>query len=160
DLLAQVRDEGKIKQLALTNFDTNHVRIITEHGIRLVSNQVQYSIIDHRPEVAMVPYCTQNNISLLTYGTVCGGFLREKYLNKPEPRGYELATVSLRKYKQMIDAWGDWGLFQTLLRTLHSIAARYNVSIANVAVRYILDKPAVAGVIVGTRLGVSQHIND
>lgn len=160
DYLAHLRDEGQIKQLGLTNFDTNHVRIITEHGIRLVSNQVQFSIIDRRPEVAMIPYCTENKIFLLTYGTVCGGLLSEKYLNQPEPRGYELTTVSLRKYKQIVDAWGDWGLFQTLLRTLHSIAMKYNVSIANVAVRYILDKPRVAGVIVGTRLGVSQHIND
>lgn len=34
------------------------------------------------------------------------------------------------------------------------------MSIPNVAVRYILDKPAVAGVIVGSRLGVSEHLED
>jgi len=32
------------------------------------------------------------------------------------------------------------------------------VSIANVGIRYILDRPAVAGVIVGARLGATQHI--
>ncbi|CAF1549873.1 unnamed protein product, partial [Rotaria sordida] len=40
------------------------------------------------------------------------------------------------------------------------IANKYNVSIANVAVRYILDKPTVAGVIIGVRLGLSEHLQD
>ena len=54
----------------------------------------------------------------------------------------------------MIDAWGGWDLFQELLTTLNRIAQKYNVSIANVATRYILDKSAVADVIIGVRLGI------
>ena len=57
----------------------------------------------------------------------------------------------------MIDKWGGWNLFQELLSTLNRIAQKYNVSIANVATRYILDKPAVAGVIIGVRLGIINH---
>ncbi|MGC2755291.1 aldo/keto reductase, partial [Candidatus Binatus sp.] len=41
--LADVQHEGKIRHLALTNFDTERLRIITDAGIRIVSNQVQYS---------------------------------------------------------------------------------------------------------------------
>ncbi|NDJ54048.1 MAG: aldo/keto reductase, partial [Chloroflexi bacterium] len=48
--MADLRDAGKIHHLALTNFDTIRVRRITEAGIRIVSNQVQYSLIDRRPE--------------------------------------------------------------------------------------------------------------
>ena len=51
--LADVQHEGKIRHLALTNFDTERLRIITDAGIRIVSNQVQYSLIDRRPEAAM-----------------------------------------------------------------------------------------------------------
>ena len=58
----------------------------------------------------------------------------------------------------MVDAWGGWPLFQQLLSVLRSIADKHQVSIANVAKRYILDKPAVAGVIIGARLGVAEHI--
>ena len=60
----------------------------------------------------------------------------------------------------MIDAWGGWTLFQELLSTLNRIAQKYNVSIANVATRYVLDKAAVAGVIIGVRLGITDHINN
>ncbi len=158
--LAELRDEGKIRHLALTNFDTAHLKIISEHGIRVVSNQVQYSLIDRRPEVRMVPFCQEHAIQLLTYGTVCGGLLAEKYLGQPEPGYGVLNTASLQKYKQMIDTWGGWGLFQELLRVLKQIGDKHRVSIANVAVRSILDRPAVAGVIVGVRLGVADHCTD
>ena len=158
--LAGLRDEGKIHRVALTNFDTQRLRDIDEHGIRVVSNQVQYSLIDRRPEVQMSEFCQEHRVWLLAYGAVCGGLLSEKYLGQPEPGRGQLNTASLGKYKQMIDAWGGWELFQQLLATLNRIAGKHAVSIANVAVRYILDRPAVAGVIVGARLGVSEHIAD
>ena len=158
--LADLRDEGRIREVALTNFDTQRMRDIAAHGIRVVSNQVQYSLIDRRPEVAMAGLCTEQGSSLLAYGTVCGGLLTDRYLGQPEPSRAQMNTASLGKYKQMIDAWGGWGLFQQLLSTLRNIADKHNASIANVAVRYVLDRPAVAGVIVGARLGVAEHIAD
>jgi aryl-alcohol dehydrogenase-like predicted oxidoreductase len=158
--LAELRDAGRIKHLALTNFDTEHVRAIMENGIKIVANQVQYSIVDRRPEVRMARYCRDNGISLLAYGTVLGGLLAEKYLGRPEPRASELGTASLRKYKNMIDAWGGWSLFQELLAALKRIANKHAASIASVGTRYILDRPAVAGVIIGTRLGIAEHMAD
>jgi aryl-alcohol dehydrogenase-like predicted oxidoreductase len=158
--MADLRDEGKIRHLALTNFDTENVQRILHQGIRIVSNQVQYSLIDLRPERAMAPLCQAHGMSLLTYGTLGGGLISDTYLGQPEPHGGELHTVSLRKYKPMVDAWGGWELFQTLLTTLRSIADKHGVSIANVATRAILDRPAVAGVIVGVRLGLAEHRQD
>ena len=155
--LAELREAGKLRHLGLTNFDTEHLSRITNAGISIVSNQVQFSLIDRRPEVAMIPFCQAHQIQLLTYGTLCGGLLTEKYLGQSEPRGRQLNTASLHKYKQMVDAWGDWELFQALLSTLGEIAQKHGVSIANVAVRAILDRPAVAGVIIGVRLGVTEH---
>jgi aryl-alcohol dehydrogenase-like predicted oxidoreductase len=160
DYLAELQQAGQIKHLALTNFDSAHLQRILEHGIPIVSNQVQYSLIDRRPEVRLVPLCQARQVWLLTYGSLCGGLLSDHYLDQPEPGRWALTTASLNKYKQMIDAWGGWGLFQKLLHTLKGIANKHNVSLANVATRYILDKPAVAGVIVGVRLGLSDHHAD
>jgi aryl-alcohol dehydrogenase-like predicted oxidoreductase len=134
--------------------------MITDSDLQIASNQVQYSIIDRRPEVKMIPFCKAHNISLLAYGSICGGLLSEVYIGKKEPSAVELDTLSLRKYKKMIDAWGDWNLFQRLLLTLNSIAKKHNASIANVATNYILAKANVAGVIIGVRLGIVDHIND
>jgi len=155
--LTKLRDEGKIKHLGLTNFDTERVQVMTAQGFKLVSNQVQFSIIDQRPDVKMIPFCQKHGIKLLTYGTLLGGFLSEKYLGASEPTRADLDTQSLQKYKNMIDAWGGWSLFQKLLVVLEQIAQKHNAGIANVATRFILDKPSVAGVIIGARLGISEH---
>ncbi len=158
--LAALRDEGLLRHVGLTNFDTERMRIIADADVRVVSNQVQFSIVDQRPLVAMQSFCIENNISLLAYGALCGGLLSDRYLGAREPSAASLNTASLRKYKQMIDAWGGWTLFQTLLTTLSEIAARHQVSIANVAVRFVLEQQAVGGVIAGARLGVSENIAD
>lgn len=158
--LSDLRDEGLIKHIGLTNFDTERMQIMIDSGLQIVSNQVQFSIIDRRPEVKMIPFCLEHNISLLAYGSICGGLISARYLGRVEPSTAELDTLSLRKYKQMIDAWGGWNLFQKLLLTLESIAQKYDVSIANVATNYILAKAVVAGVIIGDRLGIVDHRND
>lgn len=162
--LSDLQKEGVIRELALTNFDTQRLEEITNKGIRISSNQVQYSLIDQRPAARMQQFCLDNNIQLLTYGTLAGGLLSERYLGKAEPTSRaELDTASLSKYKNMIDAWGDWTLFQELLVTLETVAKRHDCSLASVATRLVLDRPAVGGVIVGCRLGVAgagHHIAD
>lgn len=162
--LSDMQQEGLIRELALTNFDTQRLQEITSRGIRISSNQVQYSLIDQRPAAKMEQFCLANNIHLLTYGTLAGGLLTERYLGKAEPKSRaELNTASLSKYKNMIDAWGGWSLFQELLVTLETVAKRHECSVASIATRYVLDRPAVGGVIVGCRLGVAgagQHISD
>lgn len=157
--LESLRDEGKIKNVGLTNFDTDRMQIMLDNEIHLTSNQVQYSILDQRPQTKMTPFCQKNKIHLLGYGTLLGGFFSEKYLGTAEPTRMDLDTASLQKYKNMIDFWGGWNLFQDLLVVLNEIAIKHDASIANVATRFVLDKPMVAGVIIGTRLGISEHIS-
>ncbi|KAL5763796.1 hypothetical protein ACOSP7_016158 [Xanthoceras sorbifolium] len=161
--LTDLKEEGKIKTVALTNFDSERLRIILEKGIPVVSNQVQHSIVDMRPQQKMAELCQLTGVKLITYGTVMGGLLSEKFLdtNLAIPfAGPSLNTPSLQKYKRMVDAWGGWTQFQVLLQTLKKIASKHGVSIPVVAVRYILDQPAVAGSMVGVRLGLSEHIKD
>ncbi len=158
--LSKLQSEQKIKHLGLTNFDTERVRIMIENGFHIVSNQVQYSILDQRPEKIMTPFFVKNGIKILTYGTLLGGFFSEKYLGVDEPHRGELTTSSLQKYKNMIDVWGGWQLFQELLCTMNEIAKKHQCSISNIATRFVLDKPQVAGVIIGARLGITNHRND
>ena len=158
--LSRLQKEQKIGHLGLTNFDTERVKIMVESGFQIVSNQVQYSILDQRPEKLMAPFFARHGIKILTYGTLLGGFFSEKYLDAKEPHRGKLNTYSLQKYKNMIDVWGGWQLFQELLHVLDDIAKKHHCSIANIATRFVLDRPQVAGVIIGARLGITNHIND
>ena len=148
--LLDFQRQGKIDLLGGTNFDTARSRTLTEAGIPLASMQVQYSLLDARPEAGLVPLCAQTGMKLLCYGTLAGGFLSERWVGATEPRE-PYANRSLVKYKLVIDEWGGWDLFQVLLGTLKAIADRHGAGIAAVATRWVLDKPQVAGVIVGAR---------
>ncbi|MBE9032084.1 aldo/keto reductase [filamentous cyanobacterium LEGE 11480] len=158
--LTDLQAAGKIRHLGLTNFDTEHLQIVLDAGIPIVTNQIQFSLLDQRPLVSMSELCQQHDIKLLAYGTICGSFISSDFLGKPDLSRFQLNTASLRKYKNIIEAWGGWALFQELLSTLKTIADKHSVSISNVASRYVLEQPAVAGVIIGARLGVSEHIRD
>ncbi|KAJ1330847.1 aldo/keto reductase [Microdochium nivale] len=161
DAIRYIAEDKRVAALGLCNFDTEHMEKTLQQGVRIHSNQVQFSLIDSRPTVRMGKVCEAHDVKLLTYGTLCGGFLSEKWLGKPEPSPYdEAVTPSQRKYHGMIRAWGDWTLFQELLRTLKIVAAKYSVDISNVATRWVLDFAYVGAVIVGARMGISEHTSE
>ncbi|KAK7692910.1 hypothetical protein QCA50_004548 [Cerrena zonata] len=163
--LRDLQHEGKISAIGLCNFDSARTdEICQELGPgAIVCNQVQFSLVDVRPLYGMAGVCERHNVKLLTYGTLCGGFLADRWLNEPQPEHYAgNLTPSQRKYLDMIlKAWGTWALFQELLSTLRAIGDRHGaVSIANVATRWVLDHSFVGAVIIGTRLGISDHTGD
>lgn len=156
--LQELKNEGLIRHLGLTNFDTAHLQVVVNSGIEVVSNQVCYSLLDQRAAGEMTQLCLKHGVKLLAFGTVAGGFLSEKWLRKPEPVLSDSLTWSQMKYKRFIDAAGGWERFQNLLHTLLPIAQKHGVGIATLASHYMLLQPAVAGVIIGARLGKSEHL--
>ncbi|KAF9476559.1 Aldo/keto reductase [Pholiota conissans] len=159
--LLDLKINGAISAIGLCNFDAIRTdEICTELGPgAIVSNQVQFSLIDTRPLHGMSDVCERHGLKLLTYGTLCGGFLADKWLGSPEPDPYSgNLTPSQRKYLDMIvKAWGTWELFQSLLLALRKIGDRHGKSISNIATRWVLDHPFVGAVIIGARLGISEH---
>jgi len=156
--LTRLREGGLIRNLGVTNFDAAHLRVALSDGIPLVSNQVSFSLIDRRALGPLSDLCADTGMSLLAYGTLCGGFLSERWLGTPEPD--EVADWSKMKYKRFIDETGGWEGFQAILRAARTIADKHGASIANVATAWVLVQPAVAGVIVGARLGERNHAED
>lgn len=161
EFLQELQAEGLIRHLGMTNVDTAHLRVMVRSGIPIVSNQISFSLLDRRARSGgLLEFARDNGITVLAYGTLAGGFLTERWLGRPEPDWSALATWSQMKYGRFIREAGGWAGVQALLRTLHGVAERHGVSIANVASRAILDEPAVGGVIIGARLGQSEHRDD
>jgi aryl-alcohol dehydrogenase-like predicted oxidoreductase len=145
-----LRQDGLLRHIGLTNFDVPHVRRFVEAGIPVRSHQVQYSMLDRRPAGDMAAFCAANGIGLLAYGALAGGFFSERWLGQGEP-AEPIGNRSLVKYRLIIDECGGWDYFQALLRALHAVATRHHVTIGAVAIRWVLDRPGVAGVIIGAR---------
>ena len=156
--LAVLREEGRIGQLGLTNFDTDHLRLLAAHGLPVATNQVCFSLLDRRAGEAMSAFCLERDTRLLAYGTLAGGFLSDRWVGRPEPE--RIGDWSKMKYRRFIEAIGGWDALQAVLAALAAVAGRHGVSVANVATRWVLEQPAVAAVIVGARLGEREHRAD
>jgi aryl-alcohol dehydrogenase-like predicted oxidoreductase/enamine deaminase RidA (YjgF/YER057c/UK114 family) len=158
--LQELKSAGVIGAIGLTNFDAAHLHVACASGIEISSNQVAYSLLDLRAAGRLTEVAARYGVGILGYGTVAGGFLSERWLGEAPPSAEELANWSLMKYHRFIRAAGGWERYQALLEALARVAARHRVSIANVASRYVLQQPQVAGVIIGARVGRSAHVAD
>ncbi|MEW9053620.1 MAG: aldo/keto reductase [Neobacillus sp.] len=151
--LMKLKEKGKIRNLALTNFDTRHLSEIVDAGIPIVSCQNQYSVFDRRVEKELLPYCRSKGISLLCYGTLSGGLLAEKWISKEQIDPDNRSQV---KYLQVIEETLGWDGYQQLLVLLEGIAEKYSVNIAHIATKYIVSQEGVGASIIGVRS--SRHV--
>ena len=146
-ILADLQREGKIRNLGVTNFDVVNLDEVVKSGVKIVSNQIQYSLVDRRAELAMRGYCKNANIKLLCYGVLAGGFISEHYLGAAESTE-PFTNRSLVKYKIIIDDFGGWKVFQELLRALDSIAQHSHLDIGTLAAAITLNNKGVADAII------------
>ncbi len=154
--LKRLQEKGKIGNLGVNNWDSDDIAPFIDAGFDIVSAQVQYSLLDHRPANGLGEWAAANNIHFLCYGTLAGGFLTEYWSGRPDP-GFAFENRSLVKYRLIIDEFGPWDRFQFLLKTLKAIGDRHGVSLSAVATRYVLDQPQVAAAIVGARY--ARHLS-
>lgn len=148
--LKNLQQKGKILHLGATNWDIDNLEQFVDAGLDLMSVQIQYSLLDNRPQGRFASWCQQHDIHLFCYGALAGGFFSETWLGVSDP-GYEFENRSLIKYRLIIDEFGGWDLFQYLLATLKTVADKHGCTIAVIASRFMLDQPDVAALIIGAR---------
>ena len=158
-LIAARSDAPALRGLGVTAFDQIHLQELVESGVGIVSAQMSLSVVDTRPldgpgDGGMLGFCEARGIAGVCHGGLLGGFLSDGWLGVAEPVGADLETSQLRKYYKWLQAWGNWALFQRLLRTLRSIAEKHSrgmagtrISIANVALRWVLQQRGVSSVV-------------
>lgn len=156
--LMKLRDEGLVGHIGLTNFDAAHLRMVLKQGIEIATNQVCFSVLDRRAAGELTRVAAEHGVGILGFGTLCGGFLSDKWLGAPRP--IQIEDWSRMKYMRFVETAGGWDRFQYLLGALALIGERHGVSISNVASRWVLEQAATAGVIVGARLGENAHRDD
>ncbi|MCG8461172.1 MAG: aldo/keto reductase [Holophagales bacterium] len=182
--LDDLRREGKVRHLGVTNFDGEHLLELLEAGFDVVSNQVQLSLLDRRAETpasagrrALVDLCAEHDVHLFAYGTLAGGFLGGSWLERRDPAqdGAEaMANRSLIKYRLIVDelepdppaardpiescSRSSWQRFRQLLEILDRLACEEGTTVANLAVRWALRRPRVAATIVGA--GSGNHLEE
>ena len=147
--LAELREEGVVRHLGVTNFGTDALRSLLDAGIPIATNQVQFSLLDRRPLGGLTDLCAERGVTLLGYGTLAGGLLSGAA--SPDSR-------SLTKYRLILDEVGGPAALEPARAALSRIAVRHGASMADAAAAYALAQPAVEAVIVGlSRRRLSAH---
>lgn len=128
----ELREEGIIRYYGISSIRPNVIREYVKKS-NIVSNMMQYSILDRRPEEESLPLLHENHVSVVTRGSLAKGILSDRSLEKASKSGY-------------LDYSQD-ELLQ-LIRSLKEKVARER-PLTEVALMYNLAHPAVASVIVG-----------
>lgn len=92
-------DDGLVKNIGVSNFDSNELRNAMESTSRysIVANQIPYSVINRKAEKDIIPYCEENNVAVIAYSPLNQGNLkRGKAVNEVAGRlGRSPVSVAL-----------------------------------------------------------------
>jgi aryl-alcohol dehydrogenase-like predicted oxidoreductase len=141
---------GKVRYVGCSNYSAWHLMkalAIADagHRQRFVSQQIHYTLQAREAEYELVPLGLDQGVSILIWSPLGGGWLSGKYTRKTRPESGRQVTG----FKE--PPIRDWDHLWDIVDVLNDVAAAHNVSGAQVALAWLLQRPLVASVIIGGR---------
>lgn len=141
---------GKVRYVGCSNYSAWHLMkalSVADAGRyqRFVSQQIHYTLHSREAEYELIPLGLDQGVSLLIWSPLAGGWLSGKYTRNSKPddgrqvRGFKEPPIY------------DWEHLWSIVDVLNDVAAAHNVSGAQVALAWLLQRPLVASVIIGGR---------
>jgi len=147
--LEQLKQDGKIRHYGVSNFTPEMMDECEKYG-HIIANQVGYHMFDRRMESKVLPYCLENKIGFMAYGTLgfgllSGAFTPETTFGEGDWRSdgtaFELPLFQEEEFAKELK----------VVAGLKTIANRYHKSVAQMAIAWTLGHPAVSVGLVGVR---------
>ena len=135
---------GKIRYVGVSNWDGWHVvkgnSIAKSAGLTpIVSNQIWYSIADRVAEFSVIPACRDQDVSIIAWGALAGGFLSGRYRRGAEgPRpgsGFEVQEDDESTSWKRLAIERNWATLDVMDR----VAESYGKTVSNIALRWLLQ---------------------
>ena len=138
--------EGKVRYGGVSNFSVaQHQRM---QAIRpITSSQPSYNMIMRGDEIDLLPYCAVNDIGVIVARPVLGGLLAGEFTKEVAAH---LPDDDWRKWRSWFQD-PELGASLALVEGLRPIARQKGITLAQLAIAWILRRPEVTGVIVGAR---------
>ena len=148
--LEKLVSDGKIRYWGVSNFDVEMMDTCRRKG-SLSVNQVGYNLFDRRMETQVLPYCAEKNIGFMAYGSLAfglltGAFTPETTFDENDWRRTNVSSFGLPLF--------DREPFLKELQVgkrLAELAAKYDKSLPQLAIAWVLGNPAVSVALVGMR---------
>jgi aryl-alcohol dehydrogenase-like predicted oxidoreductase len=155
---------GRVRYLGASNYAGWHLQKAVDLSQRYGWEpfrclQPLYNLLDRTAEWELVPVCENEGLGIIPWSPLRGGWLSGKYR-----RGMTAPVASTRIEKAEQEGWSEsWTAYNTertwgILDVLHAIAAETGKTVAQVALRWLLHRPAVTAPIIGTR--TLAHLRD
>jgi 1-deoxyxylulose-5-phosphate synthase len=146
--LTAIVQQGKARYIGFSEWSPAQVQAALNlpHVEQFVSSQPQYSMLWRKPEVELFPLCAENGIGQIVWSPLAQGVLTGKYKpGQPVPQDSRAANDKMNGF--MRDLLSDRIL--TAVQNLQPIAQRLNISMAQLALAWVLRDRRVSGVIIG-----------
>lgn len=141
--LNQLKQQGKIRAIGVSNFSRPQLEEASQYG-RIDSLQPPYSLFWRWVEKDVMPYCSENNISILAYSALAQGLLTGKF--GPDHK-FDPAD---NRAKNKLFQGENYERAQKALAKLRPIAERHQISLGDLAIAWLIAQPQTSA-IVGAR---------
>jgi myo-inositol catabolism protein IolS len=148
--MLELRDEGKIRAIGVSNFGRQDLEAWLAAG-PCDSDQIGYNAVFRAPEYEILPACRANEVGVLAYMPLMQGILTGRWNSVediPVKRRRTRHFASTREGTMHTEAGAEGLLFRTLER-LEALAARFNRPLAHLAIAWLIAQPGVTSVIAG-----------
>lgn len=146
--LNKLKEQGKIRAIGVSNFSRNQLEEAAKYG-RIDSLQPPYSLFWRKVETDAMPYCIDNNISILAYSPLAQGLLTGKFnADHKFPEGDNRADNQLFRGENM-------KLAQQALDKMRPIAEKHQCSLAQLSLGWLIAQPQ-SNAIAGAR--IAEHV--
>ena len=147
--LEQLKQDGKIRHYGVSNFTPEMMDECEQYG-HMAANQVGYHMFDRRMESAVLPYCQDNNIGFMAYGTLGFGLLSGAFTSDTSFGDGDWRSSGLA-FKLPLFQEEEFAKELKVVERLKEIAARHDKSVAQMAIAWTSGHPAVSVGLVGVR---------
>ena len=144
--LADLRDEGLVRHIGVSNFDVDQLRRIQQIA-PVETLQPQYSLIERAAEAELLPFAEREGIGAIVYSPMGSGLLTGRITRE------RIKNLADDDWRRRDERFNEPQLSQNLalVARLQAVADRHDTTPGAIAVAWTLRHPAVDGAIVGFR---------
>lgn len=142
--LVVLKEKGIIRAIGVSNFSIDQMREVMKIG-QIDAHQMCYNLLWRLPEREMMSFCKQNDISVISYGTIGQGILTGKFKQEITfaPGDHRRNTVLFGK-----DIWQD---VYNAVQQFKEIALTINRPLIDCAIQWAAQQEGIGTVLVGAR---------
>ncbi len=141
--LYTLKRQGKIRWIGVSNLNVHQMNMYMRY-LEIDCLQPLYNILDRDAEKELLPFCLENRIGVITYSSLARGILagRYTYEQKFEDSRAGHPRFTGENFKKILDSVNN---------IMKPVAEQLGITVAELAVRWILTHPAITSAIVGVK---------